>query len=55
MEYPLLLTKIFMETNVSHIYEALTLSKVNAFKLSKSQRFKMFEQLTLSKVNGLGI
>ncbi len=28
--------KINMKTNVSHVYEALTLSKVNAFKLLKS-------------------
>jgi hypothetical protein len=44
-----------MKTNVSHIYGALMLSKVNAFKLSKSERFKMFEQFTLSKVNVLGV
>jgi hypothetical protein len=40
-----------MKTNISHIYGALTLSKVNSFK---SERFKIYEKLTLSKVNGLG-
>jgi hypothetical protein len=44
-----------MKTNISHIYGALMLSKVNAFKLLKSSRFKMFQQLTLSKVHGLGV
>ncbi len=34
--YPLLLTKIFMKVNISHISEALTLLKVIAFKLFKS-------------------
>jgi hypothetical protein len=34
-EYLLLLTKIFMKTNISHIYGALTLSKVNGLGISK--------------------
>jgi hypothetical protein len=44
-EYPLLLTKIFMKTNVSsHTW------RINAFK---SERFEVIEKLTLSKVNAL--
>jgi hypothetical protein len=48
---PLLMTKSY-ENQRSHICGVLTLSKVNAFKLSKKL---CFQKLTLSEVNGLGI